>query len=90
VDRGVYLEFIANNAGVVQQAFTVLLLVGCYFCDLESLVGFLEIFLLLQNSEPGKPGLIDLQNEPLEEGVIVRDGKAIFAIMIGSVEGMTF
>src|SRR6185369_6223722 len=41
-----------------------------------------------EDRQPGQPGLIDLEHEPLEQLVIVTKRKAIFAIVIRPVKWM--
>lgn len=47
-----------------------------------------EVICLFQNGDPGKPGLIDLQDETLEEQVIILQRESVLGIMVGYVEGI--
>src|SRR5215213_1111509 len=40
---------------------------------------------LLEDGEPGEPGLVDLEHQPLEQRRVVAERDAVFVVMIGPV-----
>ena len=43
---------------------------------------------LVEDRQPGKPGLIDLEDEPFEQHILVGRREAVFGIVIGPVHRM--
>jgi hypothetical protein len=83
-----HLETIADDARITEEAFAIRVVVGCHAGDGEIVVGSAERVPLLQDREPAEAGLVDLQDEALEEEVVILDGKAVFEIVIRPVERM--
>jgi len=90
VNRGVDLQAIPDDPGIGQETASILAAEPRYTRYIEAIIGPLEALLLLENGEPGKSGLIYLQNEALEESIVVVDGKTVLAVVIGTMEGMPF
>src|SRR3990172_9135586 len=88
LDDGVDLEAVPHDAGVSQQPRALALSVGGYSIHIEAVEGGPEVVALLENCQPREPGLMDLQCKALEEGIVPPQGKAVFAVVIGTVNGM--
>src|SRR5215212_1831588 len=85
-DRRVDLQAVANDACICQKARDLLLVIVCNFLYFEIIVCFSKVLSFLQDRDPGKSGLVDLEDEPLEQQVIIPEWKAILSIMIDPVE----
>src|SRR5205807_2980254 len=90
LDGGVDLQPVADDPFIGQQALAFGAGEARHAVDLEPEESAPEGLALLEDREPGEPRLVDLQDEPLEEGVVVRDGKAVLLIVIRPVEGMAW
>jgi hypothetical protein len=55
---------------------------------MEAMIRLAKIFCLLQNGGPGKPGLIDLQDETLKKQVVVVQRKTILSVVVAFVIGI--
>jgi len=51
----------------------------------ETLVRPPEVFLLLENGFPGEAGLVDLEQEPSEQLVVIIEARAIYVVVIDAV-----
>ena len=47
-----------------------------------------ERLALIEDHEPGQPGLIDLQDQALEQHLVVGDGEAVLGVVIGTMDGV--
>ena len=83
--RGVDLEPVADDAGIGQQAIFLALAITGHFVDVEIVEGPEEIILFLQDGRPGKTGLVDFQDQPGEQVIVILNRKAIFIVMIMDV-----
>ena len=81
-DRGVHFQPIANDARVSQKPGSVFLAIGCDFCDGEAVIGRPKTFPFFENRQPGQSGLIDLEDEALEQFVVALQGKSILGIVV--------
>jgi hypothetical protein len=52
---------------------------------IEASIGRAERRPLLEDGEPGQPGLIDLEDQPLEQFGIAVEREAVLGVMIGTV-----
>src|SRR5689334_1429377 len=84
-DCGLYLQPIPDDSWITQQSTSVSSAVGGDGLRNEVSKRPLESLALLQDGQPGKPRLIDLQHQTLEEGSVIDEGKAIFPVVIGTV-----
>src|SRR6185437_1936384 len=89
VDGGVDLEAVADDAGIGEEPFAVTLVEGGDLVDVEAGEGLGESLALPEDGEPGEPGLVDLQDQPLEQHAVVARGKPVLAGVIGPVQGVT-
>src|SRR5690349_4722294 len=87
-DRRVDLELVADDAGVGEQTAPVARAVRGHDLGIESVVCPAEALALLEDGEPGEPGLIDLEHEPLEQPRIIREREAVLGVVVGSVPFM--
>ena len=55
----------------------------------EAVVCRTESLALLEDRQPAQSGLIDLQEQTSEEGVIVGNGKAVFPVVVRPVNGVS-
>jgi hypothetical protein len=70
-------------AGVGEEPAPIARSVGSDGFRREAVEGAPERLLLLQDRQPGKPGLVDLQCEALEQTVVAPDRKTVFALVVG-------
>ena len=87
-DCRVHLESVADDPGIAQQPRAISRTIPSDSVDVESVIRGAEVFFLLEDGQPGKPGLIDLEDQPLKEQVVVMERKAILGIVIGFVENI--
>src|SRR5688572_24336059 len=73
----------ADNARLTQQPLAVSGAVSRYQLGVEAAVCPPERLPFLENGEPGEPGLIDLEYEPLEQRSVVLQWETILSLMIG-------
>ena len=88
LDDRLDLAPVADDARVGQKPRLVPGPVAGNPVERESLEGPEERIAALQNNQPGEAGLVDLQRQALQERVVIRQWKAIFALVIGPMEGM--
>ncbi len=88
IDHRVDLQAIPDDAGISKETRAFALPVSRHPVQVESMKGGAEVIPLLENREPRKSRLIDLEREALEEGVILPQRKPVFAIVVGTVERM--
>jgi hypothetical protein len=72
--------------GIGQQALAVGLAVGGDPVHVEAVVGAAEAFALLQHGFPAQPGLVDLQQQALEQDALVALREAVFVVVVGPVQ----
>jgi len=87
-DRGVHLESIPDDAGVLQQPLAVSVTVGGDSLDRKIIVRGTKALTLFQNGQPAQASLIDLEEQPFEEAVVVVHRKAVFQIVVWPVDVM--
>lgn len=85
-DRGVDLQSIADDARVLQQARAAPRVESRDALEYEVVERLAECFTLAKNRQPRQAGLIDLQDEPLEEAIVVADRKAVLGVVIWAVK----
>ncbi len=85
---GVDLEPVANDASVIEQAVHILLTILRYSGNIEIIICLAEVIRLFQDGDPGKPGLVDLEDEAFEKQVIVRQWETVLGVMICSIENI--
>jgi hypothetical protein len=88
LDHGVDLQPVSDDPGVGEKATALPRAIGRDGLGREAVEGASEGLLLLQDREPGEAGLVDLEREPLEKPVVPADREAVFAVVVGTVEGM--
>ena len=64
---------VADDAGIIEQTFAAFVGEARHTVDIEICERGSEVAALFQDRQPGEAGLIDLQDEPFEEGAVVRD-----------------
>lgn len=85
-DRRIDLQAIADDACIGQQTSAVLLPIFCDLVNVKAVIGLAEIISFSQDGDPGKSRLVDLEDQPFEQQVIVFEGKSILCVMIRLVE----
>src|SRR3954451_2420529 len=88
LDRRIDLEPIANDARVFEQTFAPFVGEARYAIDVEIRERRAEVVALFQDRQPRQTGFIDLQHEPFEQRVVVRDREAVLVIVIWPVKRM--
>jgi hypothetical protein len=88
LDHCVDLQAVPDDAGVSKETRALTLPVSRHPIQIELMERGAKVLAFLENREPRKSGLIDLKREPLEEGVVLPQRKAVFAIVVGTVERM--
>lgn len=88
MDGGIHLEAIAYDSGVGQQPGSIGIAIAGHRSYVEVVVGLLEGVPLLEDRQPGKPSLVDLQHESAKESVAARDREPVLLVMIRAVERM--
>jgi hypothetical protein len=83
------LEPVADDPGISHEALDVPGAKPRDHCRIESSIGRAKRRLLLENGEPGQPGLVDLQHQPLEQRRVFSYGKAVLGGMIRPVPLMS-
>src|SRR6185437_6384847 len=86
VDSRLDLEPVADDARVAEQSLHVLGLVAGDSVDIEPVEGFEKRLSLLEDGEPGQPGLVDLKHQPLEQYGVVPRRKAVLGIVVRAME----
>jgi hypothetical protein len=56
--------------------------------DVEAIVGAAESLALFQHQFPAQAGLVDFQQQPLEQPRFVLDGKSVLEIMVRPMDGV--
>ena len=82
------LAAVADNGRIVCQALYVGRDEIGHTVDVEILESDAQAVALLEHDQPRQPGLEDLERQPLEQQGFVIDREAVFAIVIGAVDGM--
>jgi hypothetical protein len=85
-DGRVDLEAIPHDPRVGEESLAVGRTVVGHPLHGEAVVGLEEVIPLLEDGQPGKARLVDLQHESAEEAIIVSDGKPVFQVVVGPVE----
>ena len=88
LDGRLDLQPVADDARIGEQPALLLRAIGRHLVDVEAVEGDLKGLPLLQDGEPGEAGLIDLEDEALEEHIVIARRKAVLALVVGSMEGM--
>ena len=86
VDGGVDLQAIADDAGVGEETVAIDLAIAGDHVRIEAVVGAPETLALLQDGLPRQPGLVDLEDEPLEEPGVVAQREAVFGVVVRAVD----
>src|SRR5579872_6588017 len=71
LDHRINLEAVADDRGIKEKTRPVRLAERRYAIDVEAGKGRAERLALLEDGEPGKTGLVDLEREALEENRIL-------------------
>lgn len=85
-DGGLDLEVVADDGGVLHEAGDIVGGEGGDGGDIEGGVGEAESHGFFEDSYPGEAGLVDLEDEALEEEVVGGDGETVVVIVVGGVE----
>ena len=88
VDHRGYLQAIANNAGIGKQSRDIRIAETGDPIDFVTSKCGAEGGALLQHRQPGQPGLIDLQYQPLEQHCLIFRRETVFRIVVRAVPGM--
>src|SRR5712692_7781317 len=84
-DRGIDLQAIADDPAIAQQAGDVFGTEAGDAIDVPSGERRAEGGTLLQDGQPGQPGLVDLEHEALEQYAVLPRGEAVFGFVIGAM-----
>src|ERR1700730_4551920 len=84
--RRLDLESIANNARIGEQAVDIGRPEGGDAVDLEIRERGAKRRALLEDRQPGQARPVYLEHEPLEQHALVGGGKAVFGVMIDTVD----
>ena len=87
-NRRIDLQPVADDPRIGEQAGAILLGIFRNFFDLESTVGFVEVFGLLQDRDPRKPSLVDFKHEALKEFVVIFKREAVLGIVINLIKSI--
>ncbi len=82
LDGSVYLQAVANDARIDEEARAVRLTIGRYYLRVEATIRLLKRRPFLEDGEPGETRLVDLQHQPLEEIGIARQWEAVLPVVI--------
>ncbi len=86
VDNGrVDLEPVSDDARVGEEAGAVFVPESGDFYDVEPAIGFAKSLRLFENKNPRESRLIDFEDQPLEEQMILRERKAVLRIVVSSI-----
>ena len=88
LDDGGDLGAVADDARVRKEPPPVGRAVGCDGLEIEGLEGASKGLALLQDRQPRKPRLVDLERQPLEERGVPADREAVLLLVVGPVPGM--
>ncbi|MBV6402804.1 MAG: hypothetical protein CNIPEHKO_03118 [Anaerolineales bacterium] len=86
LDRRVHFQAVADDPRVGEEAGAVFLAKLRHLCNVKSTIGFAEVLRPLQNQNPRKPRLIDLEDQSLEEQVVVIERESVLGVMVILVE----
>src|SRR5690606_40864403 len=89
LDCSVYFQTVADDARVREQTCAIPLAVGSDDVDVEAVVSLVESLSLVEDRQPGEPGLIDLQHESLEQLGVRLELQSISVVVIGTVLWVT-
>lgn len=84
-DSRVHLEPVADDPRVVEQAPPIPGLVTGYNVRIEPVIRLPKRLPFLEDREPGESRLVDLQNQPLKQIGVAREGEAVLVGVIGTV-----
>jgi hypothetical protein len=84
-DRGVHLEPVSYDAGIAQEPAPIARAVSGDDARVEPLIRPPKGLALLEDGEPGQAGLVDLQDQPLEQLGVAPQREAVLAVVIGPV-----
>ena len=88
LDHRVDLQAVPDDAGVSKETRAFAFPVSRHPVHVEPIERSAKVISLFENREPRKSRLVDLERETLEEGVVLPQRKAVFAIVVGTVERM--
>src|SRR5882672_8203979 len=86
--RRLDLESIADDPRIGEQAIGVIRSEGGNAIDLEIRERSAKCRTLFEDRQPGQARLIYLEHEPLEQHALVGGAKAVFGVMIDTVDRM--
>ena len=86
VHRCLYFQAVADDTGILQQPRLVFFPVSRYPGNLKAMVGPPEMGFLLQDGGPAETSLVDLQDQPAKQLIIVVDGKSIRFIVVPAMQ----
>jgi hypothetical protein len=86
LDGCIDLEPVAHDARIRQQASAVALVIVRHPVHVETAVGAAEPVALFQHQLPAQPGLVDFQQQPLEQQTLVLERKAVLTVVVGAVD----
>jgi len=85
LNRCIHLQSIPNDTRIAEQAGSICLTIRGNFVDIKGIIGGTKIAGFFQDRDPGKPGLVDLQNEAFKEQMVILEGKTILRIVINTI-----
>ena len=85
LNRCIHLQSIPNYAMIAEQSDSICLTIRGNFVDIKGIIRGTKIAGFFQNRDPGKPCLINLQNEALKEQMVILEGKTILRIVINTI-----
>ena len=85
LNRCIHLQSIPNYARIAEQAGLICLTIRRNFVDIKGIIRGTKIAGFFQDRDPGKFGLINLQNEALKEQMVILERKPILRIVINTI-----
>ncbi len=86
VDRRCHFEPVPDDPGISQKARDIVVSICGDGCDIEVGVGGAEGVPLLEDRFPRQACLIDFQDQPLEENVVVALREAVLGAVVGRMD----
>ena len=85
-DRRIDFEPVTDDARISQQAGTIRFSICSNGWDVKTIICTVKVIRFFQDRIPGKPRLVDLQDETFKKPVIALKWKSILGIMIDPVQ----
>lgn len=76
---------VSDNASIAEQPIHFLWPESGHFCDLKAVIGFSELNLLMQYGCPAQACLVNLEDQPAKQFIVVQNRESICRIVINPV-----